>query len=120
MTRKKIFRLLAFIFAGLVFLLAAGIVVLPWLLRDKIIERAKTELNNNLNAVVDFRDVNISLIRNFPYASVRFEDFYISGKNEFVNDTLIFSKNIDLSINLKSLFSDTGYDIRKMEFNYLS
>lgn len=117
MKKKKNLRLLAFIFAGLFFLLAAGIIVLPWLLRDKIIERAKTELNKYLNAEVDFSDVNISLIRNFPYASVRFEDFYISGKDEFVNDTLIFSKNIDLSINLKSLFSDTGYDIRKMEFN---
>ncbi|MBP6635075.1 MAG: hypothetical protein KA177_04480 [Paludibacter sp.] len=117
MKKKKNLRLLAFIFAGLFFLLAAGIIVLPWLLRDKIIERAKAELNKYLNAEVDFSDVNISLIRNFPYASVRFEDFYISGKDEFVNDTLIFSKNIDLSINLKSLFSDTGYDIRKMEFN---
>lgn len=117
MKKKKNLRLLAFIFAGLFFLLAAGIIVLPWLLRDKIIERAKTELNKYLNAEVDFSDVNISLIRSFPYASVRFEDFYISGKDEFVNDTLIFSKNIDLSINLKSLFSDTGYDIRKMEFN---
>lgn len=117
MKKKKNLRLLAFIFAGLFFLLAAGIIVLPWLLRDKIIERAKTELNKYLNAEVDFSDVNISLIRNFPYASVRFEDFYISGKDEFVNDTLIFSKNIDLSINLKSLFGDKGYDIRKMEFN---
>ena len=92
MKKKKNLRLPACIFAGLFFLLAAGIVVLPWLLRDKIIERAKTELNKYLNAVVDFSDVNISLIRNFPYASVRFEDFYISGKDEFVNDTLIFSK----------------------------
>lgn len=117
MTKKKTFRILAFAFAGLFFLIVASIIVLPWLLRDKIIERAKTELNNYVNAVVDFSDVNISFIRNFPHASVRFENFYIAGKDEFVNDTLIFSRNIDLTINLKSLFSNNGYDIRKMEFN---
>ena len=33
MKKKKNLRLPAFIFAGLFFLLAAGIVVLPWLLR---------------------------------------------------------------------------------------
>ena len=36
MKKKKNLRLLAFIFAGLFFLLAAGIIVLPWLLRDHI------------------------------------------------------------------------------------
>ncbi len=117
MKTKKNKRILVISLITLTVLLVASVFLLPWLLRDKIIEKARLELNSKLDAEVNFSDVNISLFRNFPYATIRFENFYIAGKNEFVNDTLLFSKNIDLSINIKSLFSDTGYDIRKLEFN---
>lgn len=102
---------------GMFFILFVAVfILLPYLLRDKIIERAKVELNSKLNAQVDFDDINISFIRSFPYASVRFEKFYITGVGDFKNDTLLYSESINLSINLKSLFSDTGYDIRQLEF----
>jgi len=70
-----------------------------------------------LNAKVDFEGVDMSFIRNFPYASVKLENFYIAGIDEFEKDTLLSSDNINLILNIKSLFSGTGYDIRKLEFN---
>ncbi|MGB4415106.1 MAG: AsmA-like C-terminal region-containing protein [Paludibacter sp.] len=110
---KKLFGIISTVFIVLFAILLA----LPYLLRDKIMQKAKTELNKMLNAKVDFEGVDMSFIRNFPYASVKLENFYIAGIDEFEKDTLLSSDNINLILNIKSLFSGTGYDIRKLEFN---
>src|SRR4029078_5548003 len=56
--------------------------------------------------VVDFKDVDISLIRSFPRLSVRLEDMSVTGANEFSKDTLLSSKSFDAAMNLLSLFRD--------------
>jgi len=95
----------------------ATLASLPFIFKNEIEKKAKSEMDNMFEAKIDFSNVNMSFIRNFPNVSVKLEDFRIVGKNEFANDTLIFSKDINLIINLKSLFGDTGYDIQKLEFN---
>lgn len=90
---------------------------LPFIFKDEIEKKAKAEIASMFDADIDFSNVNMSFIRNFPNVSVKLEDFRIVGKNEFAKDTLIFSKDINLIINIKSLFGDNGYDIRKLEFN---
>jgi hypothetical protein len=42
--------------------------------------------------------------------------FHIVGKGDFEKDTLLSSQSIHLVLNVKSLFSDNGYDIRKLAF----
>ncbi|MGB4576268.1 MAG: AsmA family protein, partial [Paludibacter sp.] len=86
---KKLFGIISTVFIVLFAILLA----LPYLLRDKIMQKAKTELNKMLNAKVDFEGVDMSFIRNFPYASVKLENFYIAGIDEFEKDTLLSSDN---------------------------
>lgn len=109
---KKILLVLAALF--LIFI--GSLVALPYFFKDKIMLKAKTELNKMLNANVYFSDVDMSFIRNFPYASVKLNDFHIVGKGDFEKDTLLSSQSIHLVLNVKSLFSDKGYDIRKLAF----
>ena len=59
-----------------------------------------------------FKD--ISLLRNFPSASVTLEDFYLKGTGAFENDTLIQAGELTAAVNLFSLFGDSGYDISKI------
>ena len=56
----------------LVVFLAAAIAA-PFFFKDKIIEKVKEGINKELNAKVDFTDVDISLLRHFPKISVRLE-----------------------------------------------
>lgn len=114
---KIIYKRVLYFFLTLLIVFLTAILILPYIFRDKILVKVKTELNKMLDAKVNFENINISFIRSFPNASVKLENFYIVGIEEFKRDTLIFSKNIDLVINIKSIFSDTGYDIRKLEFN---
>ncbi len=105
-----------FVFSALLLIFMGLLVALPYFFRDKIMIKAKSELNKMLNATVDFSDVDMSFIRNFPYASVKLNNFYIVGKGDFKSDTLLLSENIHLVLNVKSLFSENGYDIRKLAF----
>ena len=95
----------------------AALIILPYAFKDKITKLAKEQVNTMFNATVNFEDVNISFLRSFPNASVKLENFSIVGIDNFKNDTLLSSQNVDLIINIKSLFSDTGYEIGKLQFN---
>ncbi len=114
--QPKFKKTLIIIFSTLIILFAA-LAILPFAFQGKISIIAKSQINNLLNAKVDFEKVNVSFIRRFPNVSVQLENFRIVGKGKFSKDTLLMSENIDLVLNLKSLFSNQGYDIKKLQFN---
>ena len=90
------------------------ILVLPCAFQGKIEKLVKQEGNKMLNAQFDFSALDISLIRNFPSASITLEDFWLKGAGEFQNDTLIQAGELTAAVNLFSLFGNSGYDISKI------
>ena len=76
--------------------------LLPFAFQGKIADIVKTEGNKMLNAQFDFKNLNISLFRNFPQASVTLEDFWLKGAGEFANDTLVQAGEVTATINLFS------------------
>jgi len=95
----------------------AVLLVLPFAFSGKITKLAKEQINGKLNAKVDFENINLSFIRHFPFATVTMENLRIVGIDEFKKDTLLSTEKVDLVLNIKSLFSDKGYEIRKLQFN---
>ena len=98
---------------------AIGIIIiamllLPLALKDKIGEIVKTEANNMLNAKVDFTSFDIGLFRHFPNASLSLSELSVSGIEDFEGDTLVSAKNIDIVVNLMSLFGDDGYEVTRI------
>ena len=102
---------IAAIVVGVIIIL---MLLLPFAFQGKIAGIVKTEGNKMLNAQFDFKKLNISLFRNFPQASVTLEDFWLKGTGEFANDTLVQAGEVTATINLFSLFGDSGYDISKV------
>ena len=88
--------------------------LIPFAFQGKIAGIVKTEGNKMLNAQFDFKDLSISLFRDFPQASVILEDFWLKGTGEFANDTLVQAGKVTAAINLFSLFGNSGYDISKI------
>lgn len=97
-----------YIFLGVFFFLLVSAVAVPFLFKDKIIERINRELDNSLNAQVyyDPENISLSLLRHFPNVSATIGDFGIVGKEEFAADTLIQVDELDLAFNLKSIIFD--------------
>ena len=108
-TTKKILKWVGFSLLGL-FLL---ILIIPELFEDQIAEIVKKEANIYLKAQLEFEDLDISMIRNFPRISVALGDVTIVGRNEFEADTLLVAGEVGAAINLLSVFGE-NYEISKI------
>ncbi|MBR4994505.1 MAG: AsmA family protein [Alistipes sp.] len=91
-----------------------ALITLPMMFRGKIEALVKTEANKMLNAEFDFDKLDISLLRNFPSASLTLKNFWLKGVGEFENDTLVYAGELTAAVNVMSLFDDSGFDISKV------
>ena len=107
---KKILKITGIVLVVLLLVLA----ILPFAFKGKIITLAKNEINKSMNAHVDFENLGLNFFKSFPNASVSLENFYIAGVNEFEGDTLLFAKSLSATVNIKSFFGNSGYEISKV------
>lgn len=108
------------IFVAFIVVILLLLVSVPYFFKDEIEELIKKEGNKMLNAEFDFGGLDISLIRNFPLASLTVEDFYLKGVGQFENDTLLSAGEVTAAVNVMSLFGDEGFDIRKILLDNVS
>ncbi len=100
----------------LIGLLLLTAVLVPVLFKDKIFTAVKTQMNNKLDAVTDFKDVSISLFHHFPNLSVGILDISIKGKGYYKDDTLIAAKNIEVTVDVMKAINGV-YDIVNVDVN---
>src|SRR5664279_1568700 len=81
---------------------------IPIIFKTKILAITREQINKKVNASVDFSDVDISLFRHFPRLSIGLDNLQVTGTESFSKDTLISAKQIDLAVNLFSLFGGSG------------
>ncbi|MGX5817464.1 hypothetical protein ACWKWU_04665 [Chitinophaga lutea] len=97
---------------GIGLLILIGLLIaVPYLFKGKIIEKIKSEVNKQLNAKVDFKDVDISLFRRFPRLAVALDGLEITGVNHFEGDTLLAVKRLDIAMNLMSAIKGDQIEI---------
>ena len=84
---------------------------IPIIFKTKILAIAREQINKKVNATVNFSDVDISIFRHFPRLSIGLDNLQVTGTESFSKDTLISAKQIDLAVNLFSLFGGSGLDI---------
>ncbi|HEU4649578.1 MAG TPA: AsmA family protein, partial [Gemmatimonadales bacterium] len=103
MTRRT--RIIAAI-ATLIGLVLALLIVLPLLFRDRIAQRVKVEVNRNLNARVDWRDVGLSFFRHFPNLTLTLDDLTAVGVDRFQADTLAAVRHLRVVLSLPSVLGN--------------
>ena len=102
------------ILAGIIVILVALIIILPIVFKGEIIDLAKTEINKNVNATIDFSDMDVSLIKNFPNFSLAIEGLTIVGKDAYAGDTMADIKQIGIVIDLLSVIKGEMYEVKKV------
>src|ERR1044071_9612810 len=107
---KKVIKWIVIIFVILLIILVS----VPFLFKGKIMAKIKEETNKNLNAKVDFSDAGLSLIRNFPNLSLSISNLSVINMEPFAGDTLVYSKSLDITIDLMSVISGDQIKIRKV------
>ena len=107
---KKITKIIGILLVCIVTAMA----IVPLAFKEKIKEIVISKANEYINAEFGFDDLNISLFKQFPQASVGIEGFWLRGEDEFANDTLANIGNAEVAVNLKSIFGNSGFDITKI------
>lgn len=94
-------------FGLLLVLLLGAAVAIPYFFKDEIVAQVKTAANENLNATVDFKNVDISLFRHFPKLSIGLDSLDIVGKDKFDGVHLLKCARFDVAVDLwAALFND--------------
>ncbi len=91
-----------FVFLLLLVVLAVAI---PYFFQDEIKEKIKADVDNSINAKVDFSSVSLSLFKNFPNFSFQMEDFSVMGIEEFEGVSLVKADEVGFSLDLMSVFN---------------
>ena len=100
-TRRKV----AVIAAGTLLLLLVAMIVVPFAFRGPIEARVKRAVSESIDARVDWRRVDVSLLRNFPNLSLRLHDLTVAGVDRFDQDTLLVVPRFALSLDLGSVLA---------------
>ena len=117
---KKLVKIALKILLGMVLFMLVAIVAVPLLFKEQIKVKVEQVINESVNAEVKFQDYSLSFIHNFPNLAFSLKEVSVVGVNSFAGDTLARFKSFDLVFNLKSIFSDTGYEVRTIMVNQLA
>ncbi len=90
------------IFLIIILVLIAILIITPFLFKGKIMEIAKEQINKNVNAKVEFGDLGLSFIKNFPDASISLKKLSVAGIDKFEGDTLLKLNSLDIKVDIIS------------------
>jgi len=96
---RKILTYAGFAVLGLVI---AG-VLLPFVYKEKAMEYIKKKANEQVNAVVDFKALDISFFRSFPDVSFGLDSLTVVGVDTFYGIELYSAKRTTIDVSLPSL-----------------
>ena len=110
---KKILK----IFGIFVLILVIGLISTPFLFKGTIEKLIKKTINNNVNAQVEWRDLDLTLFSSFPDATVVIKDFSVVNNDPFKGDTLASGERLELQMGIKQLLKKENEQIKVDELN---
>lgn len=99
--RKLALGLAAFVGALLLVLVAA-----PLLFKDRIVNRIKTQIDASVAARVNWDGMGLSLLRDFPNATLTLDGLSVVGVQRFEGDTLLAMRQAGLVLDLGSVIGN--------------
>ena len=95
------------------------LVAAPFVFESQIKDMVKKSVNKNVDATVEFSDLDLSLFRNFPQATLVLKDLSIINHAPFDGDTLAMSDEVLLEMSIKELFkgSDKPKKVDELKIN---
>ncbi|HET8855630.1 MAG TPA: AsmA family protein, partial [Salinimicrobium sp.] len=101
---KKILKITGIVVGVLVLLLFLA----PFLFEKQLKGIVVNSINDKLNARVAFADMDVSLLRNFPDATLSIDELLITNNAPFEGDTLAVGQEVVLEMSVFELFNSAG------------
>ena len=97
---KKAFKILGFTLLVIIVLLITA----PFIFEAQLKNMVKETINKNVNATVEFSDLDLTLFRSFPQATLVLSNLSVINKAPFAGDTLAVTEELLLEMSIKELF----------------
>ncbi|MBX2973250.1 MAG: AsmA family protein [Flavobacteriales bacterium] len=97
----------------LIVLLLGAAILIPILFKDRIEAAVKAEVNKNINAVVDWGDWDITILKSFPNLTVEVENVKVANVAPFEGIELARIGKLTTTVDIKSVFGDK-IDIKRI------
>ena len=101
---KKALKIFGIVLLTIIILLF----VAPFVFESQLKDLVKKTMNENLNAQVDFEDIDLSMFRSFPKATLVIENLSIINNEPFKGDTLALGEEVTLEMSVKELFKSSN------------
>ena len=111
------FKKISIVIIALIVILLAAAAAIPTFFRKEIDAKLKSTINKSINAKVDFKELDLSLITSFPNLGIKINDLTIIGVDSFAKDTLANVKQLQLNVNLLSVIKGETYQIKSVDLN---
>jgi len=86
----------------------------PWLFKDEIFKKIKSEANKNLKGQLEIRDLSLSLIRDFPNLTLSLSDVVYTGEAPFEGVELLNINLFRAELDLMSVIRGNEIRIREI------
>ncbi len=86
----------------------------PFLFEKQLKDLVQETINKNVNATVTFEDIDLSIFRNFPDATLAIQNLKVINNAPFEGDTLALSEEIILQMSINELFKG-GSEPKKID-----
>lgn len=110
---KKILKKIGFIFLILIILLFTA----PFIFKGTIEEKINDSIEANLNGKLNYDNIDLSIIKNFPKVSIQLKNVVLTGANSFTNDTILHINKLSASFNLWKTWKSKNISISKIELS---
>ncbi len=97
------------------YLILAGLSVLPFVFEKQILRAFAKDLSRRSNINVTFSKAKLSFYRSFPLVMLSVRDLTLTGKGEFLNDTLFYAPRVRMVFDYKQLSRiSKGFDFKEI------
>lgn len=103
----------------LLVLIIGALIAIPYFFKDQLVATIKEEINNNVNAQVDFTDVDISLIRSFPDFSLKLVGLEVIGIEDFDGLKLAGIEELDFTLDVMSVINSAERPVEIKSVNLI-
>jgi hypothetical protein len=110
----KVIRTIAIVIGSTVLVIFLALLLTPIIFKGKIFNIAKTEINKMLTARVDFSDLKLSFLKNFPDAYIALEDVSVVGMDEFEGETLAAFKIFSVTVDIMSVIKMENMQVKSI------
>jgi uncharacterized protein involved in outer membrane biogenesis len=112
---KRPLKIALAVVGTLVLLCIVSLALFPLLFKDRIVELVRAELNERVNAEIDFDDIDLALLSTFPNLSIEVSKLEVTGTGEFQGTRLLSVKTIRAGIDLLTLITEDQIEIESIE-----